>query len=135
MTNEEVRSAILQAADHIEVTPSAFSYGSCIIPAGRCGSPGCAVGWIGFFANCSRLTSMSMVCRDVLKLPVEVSAWGTSTEYVAFENRMTLINPLWRYSSNVAASLRLYADKYHPLPKEPPFITELKALAAKELVT
>ena len=47
-----VREAILAAADHIETYPKKFSFASVEVPSRRsCGTPGCALGWIGHFAG------------------------------------------------------------------------------------
>ena len=45
-----IRDAILKAADHIERNPCSFDFWNNRIPK-HCGSPGCVLGWIGFFAG------------------------------------------------------------------------------------
>lgn len=45
-----MRDAILKAADHIESHPETFHFMATDIPH-ACDSPGCALGWVGFFAG------------------------------------------------------------------------------------
>jgi hypothetical protein len=95
------REAILKAADHIERNPHLFRFSRTEIP--DCGTPGCALGWIGFFMG------------------IEVGACILSTQPAIasdrdFYDRMTaLTDPFWIVSSETCAKgLRLYANKYHP---------------------
>lgn len=41
--------AIMKAADHIEQNPQLFDYHNIYVP--DCGTPACALGWIGHFAG------------------------------------------------------------------------------------
>ena len=42
-----IRQAILRAADHIESHPELYEFHRNEVPA--CGTPGCMLGWIGYF--------------------------------------------------------------------------------------
>lgn len=48
-----VYQAVLIAANHIEKNPDDFRFQRYQAPD-RCGSPGCALGWIGFFGHLGR---------------------------------------------------------------------------------
>jgi hypothetical protein len=43
-----IYNAIMKAADQVETHPESFDFWVNDIPE-RCGSPGCALGWIGFY--------------------------------------------------------------------------------------
>ena len=48
--SNEIRNAVLLAADYIEKFPSEFDFFALNVPTGKhCGSPGCALGWIAHF--------------------------------------------------------------------------------------
>jgi hypothetical protein len=48
--SNEIRNAVLLAADHIEQFPGEFDFMSLDVPrAKHCGTPGCALGWIAHF--------------------------------------------------------------------------------------
>lgn len=106
-----VRQAILKAANLIENKPGMWDFGQCVVPP--CGSPGCALGWIGAFMGVGARTDVGQVSYAVLGLDAG-----------AFYGRMSDINcalqdwfdkPSWHVSAETAATcLRLYADRYHP---------------------
>jgi hypothetical protein len=99
-----VREAILKAAGHIEANPEQFNYYLCRVP--ECGTPGCAIGWIGHFAGCDRGKSIYRV-EEV-----------TGVSNFKFYMRMSEISRDWKRDGEACAEvLRLYADKYHPAPK------------------
>ena len=139
MTTEQVHAVIMKAAAQIGRHPETFLWEATKIPSG-CGTPGCALGWIGHFAQ--------LLCADgsfnFLNVPRRVlgiaPSWDDEFGDETFYHRMDALcrrGAFWQKSSSMcAAALRLYAAKYHPLPKEPAFLTELKALAAAaELAT
>jgi hypothetical protein len=98
----KVRDAILRAADQIEAHPESLDFANIIVP--QCGSPGCALGWIGVFAQITGF--VSTVSEEVLGL-----------EDFQFYSRMVLLQDqtFWgRDATECARCLRLYADKYHP---------------------
>lgn len=115
-----VREAVLKAADHIERNPGEFDFGSPTAPSGAgCGTPGCALGWVSTFCGLGSAGNGLLGWRGYTgALP----ALGLGS-YQSFYDRMDgsqkwwerflLIS--WRRSAKVcAATLRAYADKYHP---------------------
>lgn len=109
-----IRQAIFKAADHIEQNPSAFRFASIYVPKSDCGTPGCALGWIGYFFGCidkdrasfDGRTNVSYVASETVKI--------SSSE---FYDRMTaaLGSDSWITDAAACAhGMRLYADKYHP---------------------
>jgi hypothetical protein len=109
-----IYEAIIKTAQHIEDSPQSYDFTSCIIPRqDDCRSPGCAVGWICYFAGeieCGEI--MDQMCRRVLG----VNFWST------FRKRMDELANGWPISSTACAKgLRLYAAKYHkPVSREIP---------------
>ena len=112
-----IRQAILKAADHIERNPSDFQFSSLAVP-GQCGTPGCALGWIGYF-GCVKSDSwlfLTVTNSDVARfLGLETTGY--------FYNRVgdcsKQVNGTrwyeWHARADLcAAALRLYADRYHP---------------------
>ena len=118
-----IYNAILAAADHIERNPEEFSFGSIIIPKEPCGSPGCALGWIGHFADAARPHSRSISCvaandiydekmRRLLRL--ENPLLGiTHGEFYARMDALAGSYDWRREAPTCARALRLYAKKYH----------------------
>ncbi len=111
-----IREAILKAADHIERNPRMFNFDEVVVP-GNCGTPGCALGWIGHFSGVrpTDLQIWAFVNRDVCK-PILGMPAGT------FYDRMDELHgqTTWRHSAaECAFALRLYADKYHPAEVQP----------------
>ncbi len=105
-----IREAILKAADHIEAYPQWFDYNPVIVPSRSCGTPGCALGWIGFF--------MGLGKKSVADVAFRMDLLGGSME---FYDGMNKVNKSAGWISNAekcAKALRLYADKYHPASKE-----------------
>lgn len=107
-----IRQAILKAADHIERNPGQFNFMAAGVPH-PCGSPGCALGWTGHFMGCT--DGFNEVC-SVMGLAITRPELPELGEF-DFYNRMDAINGDngWRWeASKCAATMRLYADKYHP---------------------
>lgn len=103
-------NAIMKAADHIESNPKSFEFCSINMPT-LCGTPGCALGWVGFFAG-NRRPDMCDVAEKVLGLSIEDGDQE-------FYDRMDGLVNRWRTNPmRCAKGLRLYAEKYHapPLP-------------------
>lgn len=98
-----IREAILKAADHIEANPGLFNFEYITVPG--CGSPGCALGWIGAFYG---IQADETICR------MSVDVMGIDS--LEFYGRMREIaRGNWRETAaGCAANLRLYANKYHP---------------------
>ncbi len=119
----EIREAILKAADHIQANPGEFDFQASYVP--DCGTPGCALGWIGYFAGMKRgVTGNYQVSSTVF-------GFGSPDFY----DRITeLTSNAWHTSTtNCAHALRLYADKYHPETTEeyPAIRAELARIAGK----
>ncbi len=124
-----IRQAILKAANHIESNPERFDYGSCGIPEHEtCGTPGCAVGWVAFFAGQKECNEpMNAICARTLG----IDFWNT------FIRRMdTLDDQSWRFTaSQCAKHLRLYADKYHPATPDWNAVADPRNVPVHELVS
>lgn len=102
------RYAILKAADQIETRPETFNFCETGIPH-DCGSPGCALGWIGHFASTPVAGSVLDVAVDFLRLGDHVDADAV------FYERMSRLQYGWRDNAHdCAKTLRLYADAHHP---------------------
>jgi len=100
-----IRTAILKAADSIEQNPKMFDYDSVDIP--DCGSPACALGWIGFHLGMS--CKKHGLGRDVCR------ALGIKRQASFPELTLFCGSHKWKDSApECAKALRLYADKYHP---------------------
>src|SRR5438477_13140114 len=100
-----VYDVILQAAHVIEKEPYLFSYRQSRVRS--CGSPACAIGWIGFCAGETELEK-SEGLDDRTERLLGVDYWCT------FEHRMSELDSKWNWSAaNCATTLRAYAAKYH----------------------
>lgn len=135
----QIREAILKAADHIEANPGEFNFCSAGVPYGPgCGTPGCALGWIGAFAG-HRMRGegygFSGVAADVLGLPTASEHRDVGIAHDAadqFYRMMDLFSDDWRFNAvDCAAALRTYADRYHP-EEYPEVKAELNRIFAVE---
>lgn len=120
-----VYNIIMAAADQIEKDPGSFKYSKPVVP--ECGTPGCAVGWIGTFANVAAGTCVTDVCRDVMGIPgpEDRSHLRYHVPYNIFEQRMQDIHAGWRLPEHVSGAMRRYAEIHHAHEKvEPPIILE-----------
>lgn len=112
----DIRTAILKAADHIERNPKLFDFCATWVPDDTdCGTPGCALGWIGHFANIQRGCSYG---AEIYVAPALVEADEMFSSASAFYSRMDAVAgaTAWRWNAEAcAAALRLYADKYFPI--------------------
>jgi hypothetical protein len=115
-----VYEAILKAADHIETNPKLFNYSENRIP--DCGTPGCALGWIGHFLG----------LKGDYETVLQQMGLHHLTEFSA--DRMDVVGGVmsfWRHNAQACAkTLRLYAQEYHAPTKvaSPP---DWNAMAAK----
>lgn len=111
----DIYGAILRAAAHIERHPDRFDFSSTETPKSvhDCGTPGCALGWIGACLD-ERATEWdgydgpSAIARVALSLGCAVD----------FYSRMNELQPPsvpdWHDDAiGCAHVLRLYAEKYH----------------------
>lgn len=134
MTN--IYTAIMRAADHIEQHPNIFDFSQFQLPR-DCDTPGCALGWIGFFAGFS-LDDDVQFSWDVMRvgdlLGLDLAHHNPKNEFYI---RLDALSPGW-YANAVkcAAGLHAYADKYHGhekpqgIPESVREIFELSAEAA-----
>lgn len=122
----DIRQAILAAADHIERNPSEFNFYSIDIPRNPgCGTPGCALGWIATFLGMSNYSAYhhGKGLEDVL---------GISS--IRFYSRMIELDPSWHlFAENCAKTLRLYVDKYHPVPALPQAVRDIFSMSPADL--
>lgn len=123
----DIYSAVMKAADHIERNPQEFNFNTAIIPrSAGCGTPGCALGWIGTFAG---LWESWGGCGDLVPGYLGLSP-GTHPRYggatnphptFAFYSRMDAAygSHEWIHgAAECANALRLYAAKYlKPAPR------------------
>lgn len=120
-----VYNIIMAAADQIEKDPGSFKYSNPTVP--QCGSPGCAVGWIGSLAEVKPGTCVTDVCRDVMGIPgpQQRSHPRFHAPYNTFERRMDAIDCGWKQFDRVGPAMRRYAEIHHAHEKvEPPIILE-----------
>jgi hypothetical protein len=118
----EIYDAIMKAADHIERNPALFRFESVYIP-GDCGTPGCALGLIGYFLGISE-DRAAQECGGTHTVP-HIAVQYLKTSWIdlfrhdesssEFYRRMAeLTDTLWKSSADKCAkALRLYAAKYH----------------------
>lgn len=120
-----IYQALLKAADHIELNPQEFSFMEWRVPS-MCGSPGCALGWVGFFAKIDGDANTVAVAMGL------TFSCADRTD-MAFYHRMDRLmgSNAWMDSAKLcAAGLRLYADKYHGHETMAPrnFASEMEAM-------
>jgi len=107
-----LRQAILQAADHLELHPETYDFMSVHIPS--CGTPGCVIGWVGYFLGVD--PGKAIGGEFLYETPIMgVSSHIFYTRLDAFlQPRSWIVN-----ASIAAATLRKYADLYHPEETQP----------------
>lgn len=131
-----IYDAIMKAADQIEEAPASFNFMSTRIPD-RCGSPGCALGWIGLFAGRPKGVqwwSFAAVATHVLGLPDSTDFYHRMDDLTPFVRRLTGESWQWRDNAkDCARNLRLYANKYHAV--DPVEIDDTKIEPAKPVIT
>lgn len=109
--------AIMRAADQIEQNPTTFRFFSTDIP-NVCGTPGCALGWIGFFADLPR---MNRVSHDLLGLTDSDTPENGDRTFYSRMNELDEYQYRWHTNaSHCSKTLRLYAARYHA-PEKPHF--------------
>lgn len=112
------RDAILQAAKHIEEDPQDFQFMTWKIP-NSCGSPGCALGWVGYFAGVDIGNASTVAKAMGYEDPYEVdradmSFYRDVEALLPKTGKESYLN--WQTDPKVCAKgLRLYADKYYPV--------------------
>ena len=109
----DIYTAIMKAADQIEYHPERFNFGSVDFP--DCGSPGCALGWIGHFLGYTE-TKYHSYRHGVLTVTDDLGITADShcDHNNEFYSRMNNLVPGWKgKAKQCAKALRLYAAKYH----------------------
>jgi hypothetical protein len=116
-------TAFMRAADHIEQQPDSFDFGNCAVPLLDCGTTGCALGWVGFYAH------LPIPENSDGYLPVNVVSDGFSKSDMLFYREMdALQNGLkdefyaesWIHDAQLCAKLmRLYAKRYFQPSRNP----------------
>lgn len=109
-TNEQIRGAILRAADRIEREPSCYRFQSIGIP--DCGTSGCMWGWIAFEMGNINDWDIGPTCETVTGKSLFEGAQEhlyafskTVSEHLNYQDKPLV----------AAACLRAYADKYFPV--------------------
>ena len=115
-----IREAILKAADHIEHNPGRFQFNSVFVP-NDCGSPGCAIGWIGRFAGAEQGSMIEILHRHDKPSAVELLGLRSQEDFYDRMRELALVAPApWQYdAAQCAKALRIYADTYHPAQSTP----------------
>jgi hypothetical protein len=112
-----VYTAIMRAADWIETHPERFDFGACDVPAMECGSPGCAIGWIGAFAGFKSGQTTWNVSEKLLGLKGDGDFYERMRAISAENGK----HGYWRTSPKMLAKhMRLYASRYHASSLLPP---------------
>jgi alpha-beta hydrolase superfamily lysophospholipase len=99
----DIYTAIMKAADHIERNPRLFDFDRIDIP--KCGSPGCAIGWIGHFFGATHETLEGFAMKTLLP--------GGSGKFYVYMNELARTTNWIKSPKQCASTLRLYAAKYH----------------------
>ena len=127
-TGNELRAAILKAAEHIEARPWAYNFFQNRMP-GSNNDTGCALGWIGYF-----LGNIRQGIDEVSKVITNSNWEDRYTWCDAFYFELDMLVPRkrnrsWRFSAQLCVrALRLYADRHFPVaPPEHAFVKRLKA--------
>lgn len=108
-----IYTAIMKAADLLERHPSLWDYHNVNVP--ECDTPGCALGWIGFFMG-----------RKAGSTITGIGGVGQGDFYsrmggIQYTDPDWMSKPDWIHSAAVAARcLRAYAETYHAHDKPQP---------------
>ena len=141
-----IREAILKAADHVQTHQDMWCYSLSEVP--ECGSPGCALGWIGHFANIKGDAEDVAVAMGLPKLHDQ---HGVGYHQWEFYDRVQQLvgepgftdrhrGPTFLHLATAAEAahvMRLYADVYHPAEKHHGIPSSVRAIfetAQSELV-
>ena len=101
-----MHAALCAAADHIERDPSDYCFDKIDIP--KCGTPGCALGWIHTFSGIAGI-GPRMTTVDAGPL------FGIEDEEFYHRLDHLVESAKWRDDAKLCATaLRMYADQYHP---------------------
>jgi hypothetical protein len=113
-TNQQIRGAILRAADTIERDPGLWNWNNTDVPRNDCGTPACALGWIGFHLGIRRYCAGSDLSASASVEQVSPVLMNGSGSF-AFYDAMREIDLEWRSThAHIAPALRKFADRYFP---------------------
>jgi hypothetical protein len=104
----DIYSAIMKAADQIDLNPHLFEFHRLKVPA-DCGTPGCAIGLVAINAGMCRAEYISDACETVLG----VSDGEFYERMRQLYSPREMLNPWTRDAGSAAILLRRYAAKYH----------------------
>jgi hypothetical protein len=127
-----VRTAMLKAADSIERNPLDFDFDSIRLPDG-CGTPSCALGWTAFHLGVA-LPSPCKAAGDAMGIPNSAVFYERMNDLTGGGDYCK--RHRWKDDATVcAATLRLYADKYHPAesPKHVGIPDSVRAIFAEKV--
>ncbi len=98
-----IYDATMRAADHIEVHPELWSFGRISVP--ECGSPGCALGWVGHFAGVPAGESIYGVYK--------ILGVSKGSDFYDRLHELNDDSTDWQFNApKIPKLLRLYANKY-----------------------
>lgn len=129
-----IYTAIMKAADWIESHPSEFKFFSISVPdAPGCGTPGCAIGWIGTFAGNRK--GFTRVYSEILGVGSDIEFYSRMDKLSAPGAGYCDGTTQWRHqASECGRVLRLYAAKYHAPAKPAQQPPDWQAMAAVQTV-
>jgi len=118
-------TVFMRAADHIERHPDSFSFHASFVPEGECGTVGCALGWVGFYAHSKdvpKLAEMKKGAMELFRLEHRFSVGFVATHFNSHEGlfykemeRICGDNTWMHNAKRCAKALRIYAE-YHFTP-------------------
>lgn len=125
-----IYDAIMKAADRIETHPKSFDFYSCDMPH-PCGTPGCAIGWIAYYAGAKSMAYfVSTQFPDGHFYVAMDSLVGESPRDQVGE-RVTW-GPWTKDAKLCALGMRLFAEKHHA--PRPVVVPDWHAMAATQAV-
>lgn len=122
MSGPSAYEAIIYAAEMIERSPERYDFASIDRPDPACGTPGCALGWIGVYLDVpaeSEVHYPSYLTRVLSLLSVTASEFYERLDAIQIRWREggSIDNGMWSIDAgSCARALRAYADEYHREP-------------------
>jgi hypothetical protein len=108
---------ILQAANHIEKAPEDWKFDTIVVPKGpKCGTPGCAAGWISYFGGATNEHCISEGLEIALGY---ADSKDGNTAYGQFSDQMHEVNRDWidGTPAQIAGYLRTFALRFKGKPR------------------
>lgn len=118
-TNDQIRSAILRAADRIEREPGCYSFGNVYAPVqgGGCGTEFCMLGWIGHELGSAQKLS-HYVAAEILGMDVKRDYNIAANKIYDFIRASGFVD-FQRSAKHAADGMRSVADKFFPASSTP----------------